>query len=104
MKISEDIIINSYTVRKNNAHAWPEVYFPEIGWVEFEPTGNQAPLDRPVAPRDNSDLTNGLPSGNLISPEPEEPLPPDGTDETNDNSATTDSALFPLFSTCFRYS
>ena len=45
----EEIIPNSYTIRKNNAHAWPEVYFPGIGWVEFEPTANQAALTRPAA-------------------------------------------------------
>lgn len=39
---------NSYTVRQRDAHAWPEVFFPEIGWVEFEPTLNQRPLRRPV--------------------------------------------------------
>ena len=39
-----------YTIRKENAHAWPEVYFPGIGWVEFEPTGNQLALNRPVPP------------------------------------------------------
>jgi hypothetical protein len=66
----EDIIINAYTVRKNNAHAWPEVYFPGIGWVEFEPTGNQAPLDRPIAPREDTDLTGGLNPNNLPQPEP----------------------------------
>jgi transglutaminase-like putative cysteine protease len=38
---------NIYTVRDNNAHAWPEVYFPDVGWVEFEPTANQDPLLRP---------------------------------------------------------
>lgn len=36
-----------YIVRNFDAHAWPEVYFPGIGWVEFEPTGNQSPLFRP---------------------------------------------------------
>jgi transglutaminase-like putative cysteine protease len=36
-----------YTVTYKDAHAWPEVYFPGIGWVEFEPTGNQAPIERP---------------------------------------------------------
>lgn len=40
----------TYTVRKKDAHAWPEVYFPGVGWVEFEPTGNQDPLIRPEAP------------------------------------------------------
>lgn len=28
-----------YIVRKKHAHTWVELYFPEIGWVEFEPTG-----------------------------------------------------------------
>jgi transglutaminase-like putative cysteine protease len=37
----------NYVVRAKDAHAWPEVYFPGIGWVEFEPTGNQDPLIRP---------------------------------------------------------
>jgi transglutaminase-like putative cysteine protease len=37
-----------FTVRQSDAHAWPEVYFPGIGWVEFEPTGNQANLLRPL--------------------------------------------------------
>ena len=36
-----------YTVRDRDSHAWPEVYFPNYGWVEFEPTGNQAALNRP---------------------------------------------------------
>jgi transglutaminase-like putative cysteine protease len=39
---------NSYAVRRKNYHAWPEVYFTGIGWVEFEPTGNQEILVRPL--------------------------------------------------------
>jgi hypothetical protein len=27
-----------FVVRGNDAHAWPEVYFNEAGWVTFEPT------------------------------------------------------------------
>ena len=42
-----EFIDGAYTVRRRDAHAWPEVYFPEIGWVEFEPTVSQAPLARP---------------------------------------------------------
>lgn len=37
-----------FTVRESNAHAWPEVFFPGIGWVEFEPTLSQPPLVRPA--------------------------------------------------------
>lgn len=28
----------SYRVRALNAHSWVEVYFPEYGWIQFEPT------------------------------------------------------------------
>lgn len=28
----------SYTVRAADAHAWPELWFPELGWIRFEPT------------------------------------------------------------------
>jgi hypothetical protein len=37
----------SFQVRGGEAHAWPEVYFPGYGWVEFEPTVSQPPLARP---------------------------------------------------------
>jgi len=39
---------NLYVVRERDEHAWPEVYFPGSGWVEFEPTSNQSPLVRPL--------------------------------------------------------
>jgi len=58
---------NVYIVRDLNAHAWPEVYFPGIGWVEFEPTGNQDPLNRPNRPEDSAqaDAQNSNDSSNL---------------------------------------
>lgn len=36
----------SYAVRQRDAHAWPEVYFPGYGWVEFEPTVSQPDIVR----------------------------------------------------------
>ncbi len=39
---------DAYLVRQRDAHAWPEVYFPGVGWVEFEPTASQALLLRPL--------------------------------------------------------
>ena len=27
-----------YTITNDNAHSWVEVYFPEYGWIPFEPT------------------------------------------------------------------
>lgn len=54
---------DEYIVRRLDAHAWPEVYFPGIGWVEFEPTGSQPALTRPFPPRGDEDL--GMPIRNL---------------------------------------
>jgi len=30
--------IGAYEVRESDAHSWPQVYFPEYGWVDFEPS------------------------------------------------------------------
>jgi len=55
----------SYTVLGTNAHAWPEVYFPGIGWVEFEPTVTQQAIvrrtgDEPVGGANNDPLLRSL--------------------------------------------
>jgi transglutaminase-like putative cysteine protease/uncharacterized membrane protein YecN with MAPEG domain len=31
----------TYTVRKDNAYSWVEVYFPKYGWVNFNPTAGE---------------------------------------------------------------
>lgn len=43
----------TYTILQRHAHAWPEVYFPGIGWIEFEPTVSQPEIVR--LPGDPSD-------------------------------------------------
>ena len=47
---------DKYTVIEKDAHAWPEVYFSDIGWVEFEPTSGQ-----PVLARLPGDTSSELP-------------------------------------------
>jgi hypothetical protein len=37
---------NAFVVTERDAHTWVEVYFPGYGWIEFEPTAAQAPLER----------------------------------------------------------
>jgi len=47
----------SYTVRKQDSHAWPEVYFLGYGWIPFEPTTNQRAFILPAGSdraRDNN--------------------------------------------------
>lgn len=40
-----------YIVTAAEAHSWPEVYFPDIGWVTFEPTGGRPAIERaPTVP------------------------------------------------------
>jgi len=40
----ERVAEDEWVVRGYNAHAWVEVYFPEVGWVRFDPT--------PASPRE----------------------------------------------------
>ena len=37
----ESGILNYYPVRANMAHAWVEVFFPYLGWVDLDPTTEQ---------------------------------------------------------------
>lgn len=47
-----------YVVREMNAHSWVEIYFPEIGWVEFEPTSSEPEISRTLS---ENELTPDLP-------------------------------------------
>ena len=35
-----------FIVTEADAHSWVEIYFPEYGWIEFEPTASRAPIER----------------------------------------------------------
>ena len=43
-----------FVVSENNAHSWPEVYFPQVGWIPFEPTAGRSQLLRVALPQRNS--------------------------------------------------
>ncbi len=61
-----------YTVRQRDAHAWPEVYFPNIGWVEFEPTAFEEDLVRPLGmelPNPRDEYGRELPQPNDLEQE-----------------------------------
>jgi transglutaminase-like putative cysteine protease len=36
-----------YEVNTTDSHSWPEVFFPGLGWVEFEPTISEPTIARP---------------------------------------------------------
>ena len=39
----------SYIVRSEDAHTWVEVYFPQFGWIPFEPTADSLAVYRPIS-------------------------------------------------------
>lgn len=41
-----------YIITEADAHAWPEIYFPGYGWIEFEPTGGRPPIERAESAED----------------------------------------------------
>lgn len=48
-----------YLVREANTHAWPEVFFPEYGWIEFEPTPSRPPIARGAGTDESDTMTSG---------------------------------------------
>ncbi len=52
----------AFRVRETNSHSWPEVYFPEYGWIEFEPTASERSivrLDRDEEQAAEGDMSRG---------------------------------------------
>ncbi|NGM70304.1 DUF4129 domain-containing protein [Natronolimnobius sp. AArcel1] len=95
----QEVSENEYVVRGLDAHAWVEVYFPDHGWVEFEPT---PPSDRDQT--HDAELVDARNTGqtDIDTDESEdvpitddedsleEPNVPDGQDEHSENESETD--------------
>jgi transglutaminase-like putative cysteine protease len=58
-----DSDLNKYIVTEADAHSWVEVYFPDYGWIEFEPTAGQPALLLPerLPPPEKSSPVRYLP-------------------------------------------
>lgn len=46
---SYDGVNARYIVTEADAHSWVEVYFPNIGWIPFEPTAGRTGIERMIA-------------------------------------------------------
>ncbi len=89
-----DQVTGVYHVLERNAHAWPEVFFPNYGWIEFEPTASEPPLvrpDRPLPVNAGGDTTLPNDTGAEPTPAPERPLPED------EGAGTTGSAALGVW-------
>ncbi len=95
----------AYRVRAHNGHSWPEVYFPQYGWVEFEPTVAIQPIDwpePPPSPSEEGDSDPAPPEDDLrddsldrdnLLPE-EEDMPPGSAGLTEDQSSQGDARIW----------
>jgi transglutaminase-like putative cysteine protease len=66
----------AYFVTARDAHTWVEVFFPNLGWVEFEPTANRSVLEPPesAVATDPMVLPTATPGTPLL---PQQPLSSD---------------------------
>jgi transglutaminase-like putative cysteine protease len=100
---SYDEVERKYVVTYNDSHAWPEVYFPGIGWVEFEPTSNQLPIERPETKNDINGGTNlASESGedlaaNPLGPVPLQDRPENALEEADVSSAASQTKWYVDF-------
>ena len=55
----------TWVVTNHDAHSWPELWFPQAGWVRFEPTPRDASTDPPaytLSPAGSQVTTNPTPT------------------------------------------
>ncbi|GIW08112.1 MAG: hypothetical protein KatS3mg060_2917 [Dehalococcoidia bacterium] len=88
-----------YLVREANTHAWPEVFFPEYGWIEFEPTPSRPPIAR-GAGSEEADMATSGPSTTSTPSDLEDPgfIEEDfGLGMTSDTIDEQSVPVFPIF-------
>ncbi|MEK6221828.1 MAG: transglutaminase-like domain-containing protein, partial [Chloroflexota bacterium] len=62
---SYDTETGTYKVTADQAHSWVEIYFPNYGWVQFEPTAGRNEITRPM---DSLEIQVNLDFGNSAVP------------------------------------
>jgi transglutaminase-like putative cysteine protease len=94
---------NWYSVRGKNAHAWPELYFQDVGWVAFEPTpGRGAPGAESytgLPARQDESAGAGAPGGSssvTVAPPPTVPRAEPGDGDLDPVPTTNPAQVLPL--------
>ncbi|HIZ38147.1 MAG TPA: DUF3488 and transglutaminase-like domain-containing protein [Candidatus Ruania gallistercoris] len=89
-EIQED---GTASISAHQAHAWPQVLFPEVGWVRFEPTpGVQSGSTPSWAPEPVAETPDSPTTGPTQTTEPEEETSTTGSaeEESSEESSSED--------------
>ena len=60
----------TYTVRRDDAYSWVEVFFPEYGWINFNPTPDRPSSSGGFGGDAGSDVFSGIDLGGVFSGDP----------------------------------
>ena len=86
--------LGAWEVRGTNAHAWVEVYFPGLGWIEFEPTPIESPFARhEVRP---TPQPTAIPTATPVPTEVPEPTEEPAAAATMDDGDRSGGLRWPL--------
>lgn len=83
-----DAAAGAFQYRSRNAHAWVEVYFSEYGWIPFEPTPSQQPID--LAGGATSQQAPIQPTPTAVAPTPDATQTPSPVPGVSPEAGTTD--------------
>lgn len=61
---------NTFEVKASDAHAWPELYFPGLGWTRFEPTPSSRSGSVPDYAQSSTTGASGLPGREVTEEDP----------------------------------
>ena len=83
---------NTYAVTNKDAHSWPELWFPQAGWVRFEPTprGDDA-TDPPAYAQQDPGTPAPSASDSSVLPKQDQPK----TQDTPDAAAGAEASAAP---------
>ena len=84
----------SRLITSDDAHAWVEVYFENLGWVPFDPTpiARDRAVDLPWAPRAGEEPGADSPTNAPVPTGPSQPLPTAQRDRADGGMPTPQSA------------
>ncbi len=91
---AKDLESNITTVTERDAHTWVEVFFPDYGWIEFEPTAQESNLERPTGEEpDDSGMIPGMPEERPLGSPGNSPSYEDEFNGMGDNMPEGDPAF-----------